>query len=214
MSTADIQPPAGATVESDWDVWDGECRIVVGRTRLVGDVAEICTSAQQNRNGEIETGGHDFPRVVMERHARDRGWTADEARQVAALLIEAAGELDNWTRPQSARNTCGHSWCCSDHERGAFEHWGEGSTTANYRGPKSAEISAVAWVTTGAGEPYHDEIYLHAKAIPGTGDEDITHAETIDDGIGLFLTVDEALELRALIDKAIADRAEIRGDRR
>ncbi|GJF09485.1 hypothetical protein NGTWS0302_23910 [Mycolicibacterium cyprinidarum] len=112
------------------------------------------------------------------------------------------------TTPDNTAATppCGYLWCRNDKPE-HVEHYGDGSTTGNYSGPGSAEIECSAYVTAESGGPYPDEIHLHIKTTnPGTD-----HAQNIDQGVGVFLTDDEARELRRLIDTALANRAEIRG---
>lgn len=101
---------------------------------------------------------------------------------------------------------CGYQWCHNDKPE-HVEHYGNGSTTANYSGPGSAEIECSAYVTVDRSGPYADEILLHIKTTdPGSGP-----AQNINQGVGVFLTDDEARELRRLLDVALANRAEIRG---
>lgn len=101
---------------------------------------------------------------------------------------------------------CGYQWCHNDKAE-HVEHYGDGSTTGNYSGAESAEVSCVAFVNADNSGPYGDEILLHVKTTkPGTD-----YAVDVDEGVGVFLTDDEARELRRLLDVAIANRAEIRG---
>ncbi|QQG99532.1 hypothetical protein HBE99_24010 [Mycobacteroides chelonae] len=100
---------------------------------------------------------------------------------------------------------CTYSWCVNPGEAGHFEHWGEGATTAALDGPKSAQISCNAMVAMD--ESYDDEIILCVRSLGDTPLASITVGE----GIGLSLTVQEAQQLRDLLDTALASRAELRG---
>lgn len=133
--------------------------------------------------------------------------TVRDGRKVRIPADWVAQQLDRLAPTASTETPpCGYSWCCNS-KPGHVTHWGNGETTANYSGPKSAAVSCIAFVETDHGGPYNDEIHLLVKTTnPGTD-----YASDIDEGIAVFLSEDEALQLRALIDTAIANRAEIRG---
>jgi hypothetical protein len=93
---------------------------------------------------------------------------------------------------------CRYTWCTSGWS-GHVDHCGDGEVTANYNGPMSAVVRCKAHADE-TGE-YDDEIFLQIHTERGeTG-----KGETLE----VFLTVDEALGLKGLIDTAIANRAEV-----
>ncbi|OHU60349.1 hypothetical protein BKG82_07835 [Mycobacteroides chelonae] len=102
-------------------------------------------------------------------------------------------------------STCAYSWCANPGEAKHVEHWGEGATTAALDDPESAQISCNAMVATDG--TYDDEIMLCVRSV---GDTPLASL-TVGEGIGLSLTVQEAQQLRDLLDTALANRAELRG---
>lgn len=102
-------------------------------------------------------------------------------------------------------SACPYAWCTNTVPR-HVDHWGDGETTAALNGPKSVIISCNAMVTLD-GQIYPDEVILCVRSV---GEGPFT-ATTVGEGIGLALTVEEAQELRRLLDVALANRAEIRG---
>ncbi|PVB44305.1 hypothetical protein [Mycobacteroides abscessus] len=101
--------------------------------------------------------------------------------------------------------TCAYSWCVNDTAK-HVEHWGGGETTADLDGPKSVAISCAAMVTDN-GTVYPDEIVMCIRSVS----EGAYTAATVGEGIGLALTVEEAQQLRDLLDVAMTNREEIRG---
>ncbi|YCU34871.1 hypothetical protein ACRYGU_19160 [Mycobacteroides abscessus] len=102
-------------------------------------------------------------------------------------------------------STCAYSWCSNKVDK-HIDHWNDGETTAALNGPKSVIISCNAMVTLD-GQIYPDEVMLCIRSV---GDGPFT-ATTVGEGVGLALTVEEAQQLRDLLDMAMANREEIRG---
>jgi hypothetical protein len=95
MSTRpDVPLPAGATHADSWDP-EG-CRIIGGPDRGITDTdVSIWTSAFQRLDGHIdlEPEATEGPRVHIQ---GDVDLNSDQARELAAVLLETAAELDRW----------------------------------------------------------------------------------------------------------------------
>jgi hypothetical protein len=95
-----IPVPPGAEARHDWESDDPPrlpWRIVYGRTRKLKDGrGEVETSALQYADGTINT-ADDPPRISVNTYTDD-GLTIAEARELAAMLMDAADEVDGWTR--------------------------------------------------------------------------------------------------------------------
>jgi hypothetical protein len=91
--TSDIPLPAGAAFGDTWE-GDGPQRVVMGPTRGITDSDfTVWTSAIQCADGRIDS----EPPEVHIAGDTDSGLNSDQARELAAALLEAAGELDGWT---------------------------------------------------------------------------------------------------------------------
>ena len=95
-----VAPPAGA-MPDDWQAFDPRMphRVLLGEVRGIDgvDTDHVCvqTSAIQFSDGRIDDGSvHEPPHVYL----RDDALTTTQARELAATLIEAADEVDGWTR--------------------------------------------------------------------------------------------------------------------
>ena len=105
MTTAtnprDVPLPAGAEADDDsWAFWDNEFRIFHGADRIVlgaaGEkISEVRTGGIQLPDGSIDT--RECPPSIDVYVLTDDGLTSDQARELAAALLEAAAELDRWT---------------------------------------------------------------------------------------------------------------------
>lgn len=85
--------PAGARA-GDWHNADPQpWRIVRTRVRRAGGVP-INASALQFEDGGIDCGSMQPPQVWVD----DRALSSGQARELAALLIEAADQVDGWGR--------------------------------------------------------------------------------------------------------------------
>jgi hypothetical protein len=99
-TTPDVPVPPGARPD-DWQddsplpyrVLLGECRGING---LHVDVVNVQVSAIQFSDGRVDDGSvHEPPYVYL----RDNALSAAQARELAALLIEAANQVDRWVAP-------------------------------------------------------------------------------------------------------------------
>jgi hypothetical protein len=90
----DIAPPADATTVDDWqDIDPQPYRVVLGADRTVTDhPLTVSPSGVQFADGSIEC-----PSVYI---IDGENWlsplNSDQARELAAVLLEAAAELDGW----------------------------------------------------------------------------------------------------------------------
>lgn len=100
MTTSPVpQPvplPTGAVFADVWEVEDPlPQRLVTGAYRgLTGSDIRVWTSAIQWANGGIALQQPDPPRVHI---GGDIELSSDQARELAAALLEAADEIDRWT---------------------------------------------------------------------------------------------------------------------
>lgn len=104
-SSPDVPLPDGARALDDWEpghkLYENESRsfrLISGRSRRLGDHTETWVRAFQFSDGSIDLGsGHpaDGPVVIVE-GGSDNGLTSEQARQLAAQILEAADELDRW----------------------------------------------------------------------------------------------------------------------
>lgn len=102
-------------------------------------------------------------------------------------------------------STCAYHWCANAAPR-HLDHYSGGEVTAALDDPGSEAISCGVDVQLG-GKTYDDEIIVVVRSTGETQSASLTVGE----GIGLSLTVEEAQQLRDLLDVALANRAEIRG---
>jgi hypothetical protein len=92
--TSDIPLPAGAVFGDTWE-GDGPQRVVMGQTRGITDSDfTVWTSAIQCADGRIDS----EPPEVHIAGDTDSGLNSDQARELAAALLEAAAEMDAWLR--------------------------------------------------------------------------------------------------------------------
>ncbi|GFG78572.1 hypothetical protein MPRG_18480 [Mycobacterium paragordonae] len=95
----DVALPPAAVGGEVWDRHAPAHRVVWGVDRTTTDhPATVHTSAIQLADGSIDVVGNiEAPQVFL--HLGDRGgFNSDQARELAAALLEAAAELDGWTR--------------------------------------------------------------------------------------------------------------------
>ena len=92
MTTTDVTPPPGSTP----DIWEYNTahpyRVVYGRPRGIDlENLPVGTTAIQFSDGTVDDGSvHEPPHVYLD----DRSLTSAQARGLAALLLEAADEVD------------------------------------------------------------------------------------------------------------------------
>jgi len=90
-----VAPPAGATA----DIWEGTPpeRIVYSASRGIPDYeVNVWTSANQFADGTLDDGSRTEPPTVHLEVGASTGMNSDQAGILAAVLIEAADEIDGW----------------------------------------------------------------------------------------------------------------------
>lgn len=87
----DVPLPANSHVSTDWEEWssDGQSRIISGTERRLKGL-EIRTRASAPHSSISLA---DPPAVTID---DGQALSSSEARQVAAMLVEAADEIDGW----------------------------------------------------------------------------------------------------------------------
>ena len=92
----DVPVPAGAEA----DIWAGDYRILYGVSRgVIGHTLIVQTTAVQLLDGTVDDGqgpAEEPPAISVEVHP-DRHLTSEQARDLAAVLIESADEVDRWS---------------------------------------------------------------------------------------------------------------------
>jgi hypothetical protein len=89
----DVAPPAGATA----DIWEDTPpeRVVYSASRGIPDYeVNVWTSAIQFADGTLDDGSRSEPPSVHLTVWASTGMNSDQARILAAVLIEAADEID------------------------------------------------------------------------------------------------------------------------
>ncbi len=91
----DVPLPAGAEHGDTWE-GPGPRRVIMGPDRRITDSdVYIWTSAIQQADGQIAPENPEPPQVHIE-ETGDVGLNSDQARELAAVLLEAAAVLDGW----------------------------------------------------------------------------------------------------------------------
>jgi hypothetical protein len=94
MMLAEVQLPDGAAVADDWDGDDSPQRVVFGPERgVTGHQVVVRTSCVQACDGRIGS-----QEVSISGDAQDRGLQSWQARELAAVLLAAADEIDGRAR--------------------------------------------------------------------------------------------------------------------
>lgn len=100
----DVPLPAGAQYATDWEAGKPQAfRVLYGPARTVGDDDNACvsTDAVQFADGSIDRDGWVWsPGMVIAHEDTDTGirLNSTEARALAAVLLEAADQLDGWVQ--------------------------------------------------------------------------------------------------------------------
>src|SRR6478672_2120287 len=85
-----VAPPAGTTP----DIWEADQRVVAGINRGIdGHDVVVWSAAVQYADGSLRK-----PAEVHVELGDDDAMTADQARALAAELIDAADEVDRWAK--------------------------------------------------------------------------------------------------------------------
>lgn len=92
-STTNIPRPDGATAD-EWQHDPELHRVVHGQDRTAEPDTFVGTAAVQLGDGRLDDGSVFAPPVVL---VNDQPYTVEQARALAALILDAAAELDRWT---------------------------------------------------------------------------------------------------------------------
>lgn len=85
--------PPGADGACGWDQWDNEFRVFHTADQEVGGHV-VYASGVQCIDGTVST--DDAPMVWVQGGSDERGLTGAQARDLAAVLIQAADIIDRW----------------------------------------------------------------------------------------------------------------------
>jgi hypothetical protein len=91
----DLAPPPWASFVDTWDSALGGGRVILGVDHAITDCdLKVSTSCVQHRDGHIDDGSTDeCPRVYINQPIE---LNSDQARELAAVLLELAAQVDGW----------------------------------------------------------------------------------------------------------------------
>ena len=91
-----ISLPAGAEWDGDWQPDEPQAyRIIYGADQSVeGHDLTMWTTATQYADGSIDIDSE--PPTVNLQVSWDKGLTSDQARELSALVLKAAADIDRW----------------------------------------------------------------------------------------------------------------------
>jgi hypothetical protein len=102
--TANLSPdaplPPGASGSSTWEDWDNKFRVIHTEARCAN--AHDCMvygSALQFPDGHVDDGTLADPPGICVDFDANSPLTTDQARELAALIVSTADELDGWAKP-------------------------------------------------------------------------------------------------------------------
>ncbi len=94
-TTPDVPLPAGA-IDTGWEAGTNEYRVIRTTERHAGRNCVVFGSAVQFADGFIDDGKRDPKDPPTVRVVAADGMTVAQAREVAALILAIADELDGW----------------------------------------------------------------------------------------------------------------------
>jgi hypothetical protein len=106
----DITPPPGAEFVDDWQS-DPSHRVIFGADRTVTDhTVRVYASAVQLADGSIDDDLIEGPCVYVQdgEHSGLERPNSDQARELAAALLETAAEIDGWSAGEQGGATRHH----------------------------------------------------------------------------------------------------------
>jgi hypothetical protein len=94
----DVPLPAGATCADAWQSDEPQpSRIIEGTGRKITDHRlTVSSTAVQWADGSIDDGRIECPHIYVSELHNDSPLNSDQARELAAALLEAAAEIDGW----------------------------------------------------------------------------------------------------------------------
>lgn len=206
-----VSLPMGAVPSGDpneWSMWDNEYRVIRGpEVHIADSKVWVEASAVQYVDGRIQERGSDKrqqsgPSVSVQSHWEDY-LTSDQARDLSKVIADAANLVDRWHSP--GKHACPFSWCSTPAwhgEESAGEHWG------------------VIYVVTDSlrrDDPYGRERDKESLKVGVGVKYDVGELPTVvmhfDGGIqdydaDVFLRIDEAIQVREELDRAIGGASE------
>jgi hypothetical protein len=95
----DVALPAGARTLDTWQADDPQpYRVILGADRKVTDHRlTVSPSAVQWADGTIDNGAIEPPQIFVFNLGESDPLNSDQARELAAVLLEVAAQLDLWT---------------------------------------------------------------------------------------------------------------------
>ncbi len=93
-----IAPPPGARFVDDWGTSGDNSRVILGDNHTVtGSHVLVSTACAQHLDGHIDDGstGNQSPSIYLDSNP-EVGLNSDQARELAALLLELAAHIDLW----------------------------------------------------------------------------------------------------------------------
>ncbi len=95
-----VAPPTGAVIVDDWQQDDPHpYRVVIGAERTVTDhKVRVSSSAVQWADGRVDDGRIEAPQIYVFELDESNPLHSDQTRELAAVLLEAADEIDGWAK--------------------------------------------------------------------------------------------------------------------
>lgn len=96
-----VVPPPGAHIVDDWESGGDDQRVILGHNRSILDSeVYVGTACIQHRDGHIDDGstGGEGPSVSVHTDSGQVSLNSDQARILAALLLESAALVDGWVQ--------------------------------------------------------------------------------------------------------------------
>ncbi len=94
----DIPPPPGARFVDDWGTSGDGARVILGDNHTITESNLLVTTAgAQHLDGHVDDGstGNQGPSIYLDSNP-EVGLNSDQARELAALLLELAAHIDLW----------------------------------------------------------------------------------------------------------------------
>jgi hypothetical protein len=92
-------PPSATALDKEWQSDDFQpYRVIVAADRTITDHRlTVSPSAVQWADGSVDDGRIEGPHIYVFNLGEGDPLNSDQARELAAVLLEVAGQLDGWT---------------------------------------------------------------------------------------------------------------------